>query len=221
MRMIEYMAHLSSPWVRYDRLISTRNIALAETLPFQAETLLLTYTQGIFPMAEGRRIAWYQPDPRAILPLDSFTPSKTLMQTWRQKKFDVRINTSFEEVMRGCADREDGSWISEKFIKVYGELHQQGFAHSVEAWHDNKLAGGLYGVALGGAFFGESMFHRSRDASKIALVALVERMKDRGFSLLDIQFISPHLEKFGAIEIPHVEFANQLNAALHRKCQLS
>jgi leucyl/phenylalanyl-tRNA--protein transferase len=179
-----------------------------------ADLLLQTYTQGIFPMGVGGRICWFQPDPRAILPLEGFRASKTLRQTVRSGRFEIRIDTAFEDVMRGCADRADGTWIDGRIVRVYGELFERGHAHSVEAWRAGRLAGGLYGVSLGGAFFGESMFHRQRDASKVVLAALVARLRERGFSLLDIQFLTPHLEQFGAIEIPHGRFMKLLRAAL-------
>ncbi len=179
-----------------------------------ADLLLTTYTQGIFPMGVSGRIGWFCPDPRAILPLEGFRPSKTLMQTVRSGRYEVRIDTAFDEVMRGCAAREEGSWINQRIVDVYCELFERGYGHSVEAWREGQLCGGLYGVALGGVFFGESMFHRSRDASKVALVGLVERMKARGFTLLDIQYLTPHLERLGAVEIPHARFMELLRAGL-------
>lgn len=183
------------------------------------ELLISAYAQGAFPMGmDGGRIAWFSPDPRAILPLDAFHASKTLMQTYRSNRFEVRVNARFREVMESCADRKSGTWITDDIIDVYCELHEFGLAHSVEAWHDGKLAGGVYGVALRGAFFGESMFFRVRDASKVALVGLVHRMRDRGFALLDIQFQTPHLERFGAIEIKRADYLRQLDMALELDC---
>lgn len=179
-----------------------------------ADLLLTTYAQGIFPMGVGGRIGWFCPDPRAILPLERFRPSKSLMQTVRSGRYEIRVDTAFEEVMRGCAARAEGSWINQRIVEVYCELFERGYGHSVEAWREGRLCGGLYGVALGGVFFGESMFHRARDASKAALVALVDRMKARGFTLLDIQYLTPHLERFGAVEIPHARFMELLRAAL-------
>lgn len=164
------------------------------------------------------RIRWFSPDPRAILPLDSFHASKTLMATYRKGVFEIRINTAFAEVMRQCADREEGTWITPAIIRNYVQLHEMGLAHSVEAWRAGQLAGGLYGVALGGAFFGESMFHRHRDASKVALVALVQRMKERGFTLLDIQYTTEHLQRFGCMEIPREDYLRKLAVALRRDC---
>jgi len=166
-------------------------------------------------MAESRNgeIRWYSPDPRAIIPLDTFKVSRSLRQTLKKNLFLIRWNTSFEEVMRSCAERDD-TWISEEIIKGYLELHRLGFAHSVESWKGGILSGGLYGVALGGAFFGESMFSRERDASKVALVHLVERLRENGFELLDTQFITPHLATFGTVEISRREYLILLKKAV-------
>lgn len=179
------------------------------------QLVLHAYTLGAFPMAEpGGELAWYSPDPRGVFPLDGFKIPRSLRQTVRRAKFEVRINYAFDDVVDGCADRSEGTWISGSIRRVYRKLYDAGFAHSVEAWHDGELAGGLYGVAIGGAFFGESMFTRVTDASKVALVALVERLRERGFTLLDTQWITPHLARFGAIEIPRDEYLRQLHAAL-------
>lgn len=185
-----------------------------KSLPLTPEILVAAYSQGVFPMDVDGAIQWFSPDPRAIIELDQFHVSKTLAQTVRQGRFDVRIDTAFEQVMQHCGDRWEGTWISDEIIDAYTQLHRLGAAHSVECWHEGELAGGLYGVALGAAFFGESMFTRQRDASKVALVALVDRMKARGFSLLDIQFITPHLERFGGVEIPRTEYLDRLSEAL-------
>lgn len=190
-----------------------------DELPLTPEVLVAAYANGIFPMDVDGEIRWFSPDPRAIIPLDTFHASHTLMQTYRQGRFEIRINTAFEQVMRGCADREEGTWISEEILDSYTQLHHMGLAHSVETWHGDELAGGLYGVALGGAFFGESMFSRRRDASKVALVGLVERMKSRGFMLLDTQFITEHLARFGAVEIPADDYLARLRTALQTPAQ--
>jgi leucyl/phenylalanyl-tRNA--protein transferase len=184
------------------------------------ETLLSAYSQGAFPMTDHDGVTrWYTADPRGIIPLDQFHVPKTLGQIYRQGRFDIRINFDFEQTMRGCMTGHDGStWISEDLIKAYKHLHALGFAHSVEAWQNGQLAGGLYGVSLGGAFFGESMFHRVRDASKVALVALVERLKARGFELLDSQANTEHLARFGCIEIPAREYMKKLQKAIQKKC---
>lgn len=172
------------------------------------------YQQGIFPMGDDDgSIRWYSPDPRAVFPLDAFHVPKTLAKTIRQGRFDVRVNTAFREVMRGCAGRDE-TWITGPIHAVYGALHDMGLAHSVEAWQDGELVGGLYGVALGGAFMGESMFSRVTDASKVCLVHLVTRMRERGFTLLDSQFPTEHLMRFGQILIPRDEYMRQLDLAL-------
>jgi leucyl/phenylalanyl-tRNA--protein transferase len=183
------------------------------------ELILLAYQHGYFPMAEPStgEISFYSPDPRAIIPLDGVRIPRSLRQTIRKGIYEIRINTAFEAVIRGCADRPN-SWISEELIAAYTELHSMGFAHSVEAWHNGCLVGGLYGVALGGAFFGESMFTRMRDASKVAFVALVERLRARGFVLLDAQYINPHTQRLGAIEIPRTEYLRRLWEALRLRC---
>jgi len=159
-------------------------------------------------------VQWFSPDPRAIIDLGEFRISKNLGRRYRSGRFAIRVDTRFDDVIRACADRPEGTWISQEIIAAYGRLHSLGLAHSVESWSADGLAGGLYGVALGGAFFGESMFHRRPDASNVALIALVERMRDRGFELLDVQFLTPHLERFGAREIPQAEYLTRLRAAL-------
>ncbi|MFH1420238.1 MAG: leucyl/phenylalanyl-tRNA--protein transferase [Planctomycetota bacterium] len=184
-----------------------------------AELLVSAYVQGVFPMDVEGEIQWFSPDPRAVIPLEQFSISKTLAQLCRQRLFEIRINTAFPEVMDRCANREEGTWISRKIIDAYCNLHRLGLAHSVEAWREGRLAGGLYGIALGGAFFGESMFFRIRDASKVALVALVDRMRARGFALLDVQFRTRHLQRFGAVEIPREEYLRRLAAALKLTCR--
>ncbi len=184
------------------------------------ETLLSAYAQGAFPMADrDGEVRWYTADPRGILPLDAFHVPRTLRQVVQQNRFEIRINTAFRETMQACSQNRDGStWINEKLIDAYTHLHALGFAHSVEAWHNNELAGGLYGVSLGGAFFGESMFYRVRDASKVALVALVHRLIDRGYVLLDTQATTAHLTRFGAINIPSSDYLRRLAQALPKKC---
>lgn len=162
---------------------------------------------------------WYTADPRGIIPLEAFHIPSTLAQTIKQKKFEVHFDRDFEAVMRACMDaRPDGSWISEQLIAVYKQLHELGFAHSVEAWKDGHLVGGLYGVSLGAAFFGESMFHSARDASKVALAALVERLRERNYELLDTQAATGHLKRFGCIEIRAEDYLRRLKRALGRKC---
>ena len=181
--------------------------------------LCAAYCNGYFPMADPNtgEINWYSPDPRTIFDLNEFHIPRSLKLTLKKKEYEIHFNKKFEEVMRSCAEREE-TWISETIIQSYIQLHQLGFAHSVETWKDGKLAGGLYGVAIRGAFFGESMFSRLRDASKIALVNLVMRLKERGFTLLDTQYLTSHLEKFGAREIPRNEYLKQLEESLTKSC---
>lgn len=184
------------------------------------DLLLRAYAVGWFPMGTGRRgrIEWFSPDPRGILPIDTFHASARLSRVVRQGRFDVRIDTAFELVMRACAEREE-TWITDDIIASYVALHRSGFGHSVEVWQADQLVGGLYGVAIGGAFFGESMFHTVTDASKVALVALVERLRARGYVLLDTQWVTPHLAQFGGIEIRRDDYLERLASALPLPCR--
>src|SRR2546422_7956069 len=179
-----------------------------------SELLLQGYRLGIFPMAmEDDSIAWFSPDPRAIIPLENFHVPHGIERIWRKQIFEIKVDNCFGEVIRACAKRED-TWINREIIESYMRLHELGHAHSVEAWSKSKLTGGLYGVAIGGAFFGESMFHRVRDASKIALVGLVEHLRARKFALLDTQWITPDLQQFGAIEISREHYLRLLGSAV-------
>lgn len=181
------------------------------------ELLLKGYRNGIFPMAINERgdIAWFSPDPRAVIPLDErFHVPHSLRRTLKQKKFEVTFDREFPRVIRECAKTHGSTWISREIIESYCLLHAEGHAHSVEAWVDGKLAGGLYGVHVGGAFFGESMFHHLADGSKVALVALVERLRNCGFVLLDTQWMTPHLERFGTMLLSKQEYRKRLEAAL-------
>lgn len=186
---------------------------------FTAELVLRAYTAGIFPMGhDDGIIRWYSPDPRCIIPLDGFHASKRLMRTIRQAKFEIKINGDFLGTMKKCAER-DSTWITDEIFRVYNELHEHGFAHSVEAHLDGEMVGGLYGVSIGGAFMGESMFHTATDASKVCLVYLVERMKERGFVLLDSQYVTDHLSTFNATNIPRQEYLDRLRHALTLTCK--
>jgi leucyl/phenylalanyl-tRNA--protein transferase len=179
-----------------------------------SDLLLHAYRLGIFPMAmEKGEIRWFSPDPRAILPLDRFHIPHGLKRERRVRAVEIRVNTRFDEVIRACAERSD-TWINQEIIESYNNLHALGWAHSVEAWSAGELVGGLYGVAIGGAFFGESMFFRVTGASKIALWALVERLRDRRFALLDTQWLTPHLEQFGAREISRALYLHLLREAI-------
>jgi leucyl/phenylalanyl-tRNA--protein transferase len=185
-----------------------------------SELLVSAYTSGWFPMAvDDGEIRWYSPDPRGIIPLDRFHVPSRLGRVIRAGTFQIELNRAFDAVIRACAetDRRDGdpgTWIDREIIDSYVELHRLGFAHSVEAWQNGRLVGGLYGVAHGGAFFGESMFHSKTDASKVALAALVEQVRARGCRLLDIQWVTPHLEQFGAVEIPRPTYLEMLEEAI-------
>jgi leucyl/phenylalanyl-tRNA--protein transferase len=178
------------------------------------DLLVRAYAAGIFPMADERgRVRWYAPDPRAVLEHINLRRSRSLRARLRRHEFDIRVDTAFAAVMRACADRP-ATWISDAFVEVYTVLHQAGFAHSVEAWQGDNLVGGLYGVAVGGVFCGESMFSRVTDASKVCLVALVDRLAARGFVLHDVQFLTPHLVTLGATTIPRAEYERRLAAAI-------
>lgn len=195
---------------------------MSRSVTLDPETLLHAYAQGVFPMADrDGSIHWYTADPRGVMPLDdTFHVPGTLKQLVRSAKFDVRINYDFPRTMQSCMTARLGeTWINPDLISAYTRLHQLGYAHSVECWLDAKLVGGLYGVSLGAAFFGESMFHTERDASKVALVHLVERLRDRSFELLDTQATTPHLRTFGCTDIPAAEYAKRLERALPRECK--
>ena len=182
-------------------------------------TLLMAYSAGVFPMAEDKndpRFFWVEPVNRGILPLETFHVSHSLRRVIRKNVFEVKFDTAFAKVVQNCADRKE-TWINRQIFEAYCTLFDLGFAHSDECWQDQELVGGLYGVCLGGAFFGESMFSKKTDASKVALCALVDRLKQSGFSLLDTQFITPHLARFGAIEIPQKEYLKLLRKALKVK----
>jgi leucyl/phenylalanyl-tRNA--protein transferase len=180
----------------------------------EPELLLQGYRLGVFPMAmEDDTIEWFSPNPRAILPLEDFHVPHALRRVLRKKVFEIKINNRFSEVIEACARRED-TWINREIIESYTMMHELGYAHSVETWASGKLAGGLYGVAIGGAFFGESMFHRVTDASKIALVALVEHLRAREFTLLDTQWLTPHLQQFGGVEISRNRYLRLLRRAI-------
>ncbi len=185
-------------------------------------TLIAAYCQGVFPMAdpETGEVSWFTADPRGILDLDEFHVPQRLQRIIKRQVFSITVNAAFEQVIRSCAQRED-SWISEDIVQSYLQLHELGYAHSVEAWKDDTLAGGLYGVSIGGAFFGESMFYRVSNASKVALVLLVERLKERGYVLLDTQMVTRHMEQFGAKYISQPEYLRRLQRALKKNCSFA
>jgi leucyl/phenylalanyl-tRNA--protein transferase len=184
------------------------------------ELLVQAYLSGSFPMAdpdEGDQIYWHTPETRGLIPLDdSFRVPKNLMRLYKKEKFELSINRAFPEVINQCSLlRQGDTWISEEIIDVYTQMHKLGLAHSFEVWLDGALVGGLYGVAIGKAFFGESMFHKVTDASKIALVFLVEFLKEQNFQLLDCQYLNPHLLQFGAYEVTQEEFLSRLQEIIH------
>jgi len=182
------------------------------------ETLLEGYRCGVFPWYDDSTpICWWSPNPRAIIPLDGLHVSRRLARAIRGARFTVTFNTDFAGVIRGCAHRPgEGTWLVPEMIDAYRELHRLGHAHSVEVWHGDELAGGTYGVAVGGLFAGESMFHRITDASKVALAALVDRLNSRRFRLFDIQFLTPHTARMGAVEIPRSEYLDRLRDVIDR-----
>lgn len=176
--------------------------------------LLYAYCEGAFPMADEQdRIQWYRPHWRGILPVAEFHVPRRFERYLKHCPFEIRWNTAFGDVMRGCADREE-TWINGAIIDVYEDLHQRGFAHSAEVWRDGRLVGGVYGVAIGGAFFGESMFSREPQASKVALTRLQQRLAERGYILHDTQWTTPHLAQFGGHEIPNADYLKLLRQAI-------
>ncbi len=190
--------------------------AASRKFELTADILLRAYSIGVFPMAESRdakELFWVEPEARGVFPLDSLIVSRSLAKTVRSDRYQVVADRAFEAVVRACAEREK-TWINDEIVRLYGELFKAGHAHSVEAYEGGVLVGGLYGVSLRGAFFGESMFHRARDASKAALVHLVARLRTGGFRLLDAQFLTAHLASLGAVEIPREAFRLRLAQAL-------
>lgn len=196
----------------------TRPFAPGQRIP--PDLLLRAYASGVFPMAENAddpEIFWVRPESRGIIPLNAFHAPRSLMKTVRRGDFDIRFDTDFTGVIEGCAEARAGrmsTWINQPIREAYAELFARGNCHTVEAWREGRLVGGLYGVTLGRAFFGESMFSRETDASKICLVHLVERLRERGFILLDTQFTTEHLKRFGAIDVPRAKYETLLEEAL-------
>lgn len=187
--------------------------------PFTKDLVLSAYSQGIFPMGhDDGTIRWYSPDPRCIFDFDKFHVPRRLMRTYKSGKFEMKVNSAWKEVLKACADRES-TWITDDIFRVYTQMHEAGFAHSVEAYYEGRLAGGLYGVSIGGAFMGESMFHNVTDASKISLIYLVERLQSRGFVLLDSQYMTDHLSTLGAVLISRQEYLRRLDRALYLDCR--
>lgn len=194
-------------------------------LPLTADVLLRAYATGIFPMARNRhdtKLYWIDPDQRGIIPLDEFHVPRSLRKVLKQGGFESRVDSEFEAVIRACAEptpERPDTWINDEIVRLFVELHHLGMAHSVETWSNGQLVGGLYGLSLGGAFFGESMFSRATDASKVALVHLVARLKVGGYGLLDTQFVTDHLERFGAIEVPRHRYLRLLSRSVDAKAE--
>lgn len=190
-----------------------------------ADDLIYGYMNGIFPMADtDGTLYWYSPEPRAIIPIESYSSPKSLRPILNKKIFEVRINTDFETVMRNCAAPRKGdneTWISDEIVDAYCELHKMGLAYSVETYLDNNLVGGLYGVAMGAVFFGESMFYKVPDASKVAFHYLIEILKAQKYELLDTQFINDNVRRFGAIEIPRADYIKMLKVSLEKRCHFT
>src|SRR5437899_10186326 len=205
---------LALPFLLADFADETGLIAIGGDL--RPERLLQAYRSGVFPWYdENEPICWWSPDPRAIFELDGLHVSRRLRRTLRCGRFTLTVDRDFAGVIRGCAEgREEGTWITSEMIGAYEQLQALGYAHSIEAWQDSELAGGIYGVAIGGFFAGESMFTRRADASKVALVYLVERLRQRGFQLFDIQFLTEHTTRLGAVEIPRALYLARLRKAL-------
>jgi leucyl/phenylalanyl-tRNA--protein transferase len=204
------------PWVPPEQADEDGFVGLGGNL--EPPCLLRAYSEGVFPwFNEGDPILWWSPNPRAIFELDRFHISRRLQRTFRSGKFQITVNRDFAAVIRGCAVRIEGTWITAAMIDAYERLHELGHAQSVEAWQDGELAGGVYGVAIGAFFAAESMFYRRTDGSKAALAALVERLRERGYELLDTQFVTPHTRSLGAIEIPRAVYIKRLRAAIQRR----
>lgn len=203
----------------------TRPIAPGFRIP--TDLLLKAYASGVFPMAESEsdpEVFWVRPQIRGIIPLDAFHIPKSLARTLRRNPFDIRFDTAFEAIIDACAEKRDqrpSTWINGPIREAYVQLHDMDHCHSVEAWREGRLVGGLYGVTLGRAFFGESMFSREADASKVCLVHLVRRLRERGFVLLDTQFTTEHLTRFGAIDVPRTKYERLLEEALQGEAEFA
>lgn len=190
-----------------------------DSLPLTPELLLRAYMAGIFPMAETRHasdVFWVDPERRGVIPLDGLIVSRSLRRTIRRQNYDVRLNTDFDGVVSGCASRDE-TWINDELFTLYVQLFEAGYAHAIEVWMDGRLAGGIFGIAIGGAFFGESMFSARRDASKIAMVYLVDLLRRGNFGLFDTQFTTDHLRSLGGMEIPRSKYQKDLRDALQRR----
>lgn len=207
---------LDRPWIPPELADPEGLVGVGSDL--RPETLLLAYADGVFPwFNQADPVLWWSPDPRAVIELDGLHVPRRLARTIRQGKFHVTVDKCFEEVMRACGEnRPEGTWVTDEMVRAYTALHRLGYAHSVETWVGDELAGGTYGVAIGGLFAAESMFFRVTDGSKVALVALVERLRERGYELLDVQMTTDHTERLGAVEIPRRDYLRRLRAAVRK-----
>ncbi len=209
----------ADPFPPLSRAVREPNGLLAAGADLSLPRLIDAYSQGIFPwFSEGQPILWWSPDPRMVLFPAELRVSRSLGKTWRKGGFEVRADTSFQDVVAACSEPragQDGTWITAAMVDAYTALHREGMAHSVETWIDGRLAGGLYGVAIGRVFFGESMFSRVTDASKLALLALVKQLHRWNFGLIDCQMTTPHLASLGAREIPRTDFTRRLRELVH------
>jgi leucyl/phenylalanyl-tRNA--protein transferase len=188
---------------------------------FSVERLLLAYRSGIFPWTADP-ITWWSPDPRAIFEMDRVHVSRSLAKVLRQNRFQITRDQAFRQVMEGCAEPRPGrgqTWVTREFLEGYTRLYERGHAHSVECWQEGELVGGIYGVAVGGLFAGESMFHRVSNASKVAVCRLIEHLRERGFALFDIQMLTPITTQLGGITIPRAEYLRRLASALEKHCE--
>jgi leucyl/phenylalanyl-tRNA---protein transferase len=208
------MPDLRKRWLNPDRADEDGLVAVGGDL--EPETMLTAYRRGIFPWyGIDQPICWWSPDPRAVLELDGLHVSRRLARTLRTGKFATTVNRAFEAVVAGCAERPpEETWITPELVVAYRRLHERGHCHSVEAWQGGELVGGVFGVTVGGLFAGESMFHRRTDGSKVALVALVERLRQRGFALFDVQFRTAHTTRMGAVEVPRAAYLRRLAEAV-------
>lgn len=207
--------------VRFPDPRRARRDVLAVGTDFRAGTLLAAYRRGIFPWPqgtsarEGEIVAWFSPDPRALLPLDRIHWSRSLRRTLRHNPWTITVDAAFPGAMMACGnEREEGTWITPEVIAGYTRLHELGWAHSLEVWEDRELVGGIYGVAIGASFAAESMFHRRTDASKVAFATLAENLRDAGYAIFDAQVMNPHLESLGCVEVPRAEYLNRLARAI-------
>ncbi len=204
------------PWLSPDLADDDGFVGLGGNL--NPPCLLRAYSEGIFPwFNEGDPILWWSPDPRAIFELEAFHVSRRLKRTIQSGKFQITFDRDFSAVIRACGERDEGTWITRSMIEAYERLHGLGYAHSVESWRDGELAGGVYGVSLGAFFAAESMFYRKADGSKVALAALVEHLKERGYTLLDTQFVTEHTKTLGATHVPRAEYLRRLRVAVRNR----